>query len=150
MITEWSFRSAFPFAVFLNLTLATSLSAGPLTIPMVSMAATKSGNDLILSFPTTTPDLYTVQSSADLLQWTNLQSRIQSDGTVKSVTVTNAFLVGKEFHRLLIERPASLLLPQSMAFAVLGRSCGGIREQAYVTGFDPTTGYPAGQVNLST
>ena len=37
-----------------------------------------------------------------------------------------------------------------MAFAILGHSCGGIKEQAYVTGFDPTSGYPTGDVYLST
>jgi hypothetical protein len=42
------------------------------------------------------------------------------------------------------------LLPQSTAFAVLGYSCGGIKEKAYATGFDPDTGYPTGDVYLST
>jgi len=44
----------------------------------------------------------------------------------------------------------SLLLPQSMAFSVLGHSCGGIQEDAYATGFDATTGYPTGDVYLQT
>jgi hypothetical protein len=34
--------------------------------------------------------------------------------------------------------PSSLLLPQSAAFSILGYSCGGIQEQAFATGFDPT------------
>jgi len=46
--------------------------------------------------------------------------------------------------------PISLLLPQSTAFAVLGHSCGGIQEQAFATGFDPTSGFPAGDVYLQT
>ena len=46
--------------------------------------------------------------------------------------------------------PVSLVLPQSTAFAILGHSCGGIQEKAYVTGFDPTTGYPTGDVYLQT
>ena len=46
--------------------------------------------------------------------------------------------------------PASLLLPQGPAFAVLGHSCGGIQEKAYATGFDATSGYPTGDVYLST
>jgi hypothetical protein len=46
--------------------------------------------------------------------------------------------------------PISLLLPQSTAFSILGRSCGGIQEQAYATGFDPASGYPTGDVDLTT
>ncbi len=44
----------------------------------------------------------------------------------------------------------SLLLPQSTAFSILGHSCGGIQEQAYVSGFAPTTGYPTGYVYIQT
>jgi IPT/TIG domain len=46
--------------------------------------------------------------------------------------------------------PISLLVPQSTAFSVLGHSCGGIQEQAFATGFDATSGYPTGDVYLST
>ena len=46
--------------------------------------------------------------------------------------------------------PVPLVLPQSSAFALLGRSCGGIQEKAYATGFDAATGYPTGAVYLST
>jgi large repetitive protein len=46
--------------------------------------------------------------------------------------------------------PVPLLLPQSNAFTVLGHSCGGIQEQVYATGFDPASGYPTGDVYLST
>ena len=46
--------------------------------------------------------------------------------------------------------PLSLVLPQSTAFAILGHSCGGIQEKAYVTGFAPNTGYPTGDVSLQT
>jgi cysteine-rich repeat protein len=44
----------------------------------------------------------------------------------------------------------SLLLPQGAAFSVLGHSCGGIQEQAFATGFDAMSGYPTGDVYLST
>jgi hypothetical protein len=44
----------------------------------------------------------------------------------------------------------SLLLPQGTAFSILGRSCGGIQEQAFATGFDATSGYPTGDVYLKT
>jgi hypothetical protein len=43
-----------------------------------------------------------------------------------------------------------LLLPQSNAFAILGHSCGGIGEQVYATGFDASSGYPTGDVRMST
>src|SRR5579872_3826857 len=46
--------------------------------------------------------------------------------------------------------PVQLSLPQGQAFAVLGHSCGGIQEQSYATGFDATSGYPTGDVYLST
>jgi hypothetical protein len=43
----------------------------------------------------------------------------------------------------------SLVLSQSAAFSILGRSCGGIQEQVYATGFAPD-GYPAGDVYMQT
>jgi hypothetical protein len=146
-----TFPLARAIALLLEATLAASLSAAGLAVPADGLTATKSGNDLILSFPTTSPDVYTVQTCPDLLQqWTDFQSGIQGDGTVKMVTIANTSTVGKGFYRLLIQRPGSLLLPQSRAFAILGRWCGGIREKAYVTGFDPANGYPTGDVYLST
>jgi hypothetical protein len=145
------FPAALATALILDASLAAPLSGAGLAIPMRGVAAAKSGNDLVLSFPTTSPDFYTVQTSPSLLQqWTNSQPGIRGDGTVKMVTITNAFSVGNGFYRLLVQRPASLVLPQSMAFAILGHWCGGIREQAYVTGFDPTRGYLIGEVHLST
>ena len=53
-------------------------------------------------------------------------------------------------HRHLVPNPTHLVLPQSDAFAILGHSCGGIGEHQYVTGFDPSTGYPMGAVYLTT
>ena len=44
----------------------------------------------------------------------------------------------------------SLVVSQSTAFSVLGHSCGGIQEQAFATGFDPTSGFPVGDVHLQT
>ncbi len=52
--------------------------------------------------------------------------------------------------RLLVRHPTSVSLPQSTAFAILGHSCGGIGEHAYMTGFDPVSGYPTGAVRLTT
>ena len=46
--------------------------------------------------------------------------------------------------------PISLLLPQGTAAAILGRSCNGIREGVFATGFDATSGYPMGAVTLAT
>ncbi len=142
---------ALAVALFLGATFVVSLSAQALTIPTSSLAAAKSGNDLLLSFPTTSPNFYTVQTSPDLLQeWTDIQPGIPGDGTVKTVAITNAILGSQGFYRLSIQGPTKLLLPQSLAFAILGYWCGGIQEKAYVTGFDPTTGYPTGDVYLST
>lgn len=148
-ITKGHFRPV--LALALGAPLAAAFSAAAVIIAPGGLAATKSGNDLVLSFQTTSPDLYTVQTCTDLLQpWTNLQPGINGDGTVKTVTITNAVLDGKGFYRLVIQKPADLLLPESTAFAILGYDCGGIKEQVYVTGFDPTSGYPIGEVSLST
>jgi hypothetical protein len=46
--------------------------------------------------------------------------------------------------------PIPLVVSQGSAFAVLGHSCGGIQEKAYVSGFAAVTGYPVGDVYLST
>jgi hypothetical protein len=46
--------------------------------------------------------------------------------------------------------PTSLLLPQNNAFQILGYWCGGIQEKSYATQFDPSTGFPMGDVHLST
>ncbi len=45
--------------------------------------------------------------------------------------------------------PISLTLSQGYAFSILGRSCGGIQEQVYATGF-ATDGYPTGAAYLQT
>ncbi len=150
-MTTLPLSRALAMALLLDATLAATLSAAPLTLPAGSLAATKSGNDLILWFPTLSPGLYTVQTRPDLRQqWTNFQPGIPGDGTVKTVTITNAPSSNKAFYRLSIQRPASLLLSQSTAFAILGYWCGGIQEKVYVTGFDPTNGFPTGEVHLST
>ena len=46
--------------------------------------------------------------------------------------------------------PIRLVLPQGDAFAIVGYDCGGIAEQAFATGFDPSSGYPTGDVYLRT
>jgi hypothetical protein len=149
--TKTIFAPARGVRLFLGAVLAASHPAGALGNLAGNLDATKSGNDLILSFPTTSPYLHTVQTSPDLLQqWTNFESGIPGDGTVKMVTITNAISGDNGFYRLLIQTPVKLLLSQSTAFAILGYSCGGIQEKAYVTGFDTSTGYATGNVYLST
>jgi len=46
--------------------------------------------------------------------------------------------------------PLALDLNQPQAFSILGHSCGGIQETVYANGFDPTSGFPAGVVDLKT
>lgn len=150
-VTTAGFPRPLALAWLLNATLATSLCAGTFNIPLVGLTATKSGTDLILSFPSTSPGLYTLQTSPDLQQpWTTLQAPMNGNGTVMSITLTNVLAAGQSFYRLLIQSPTRLVLSQGAAFAILGHSCGGIREQVYVTGFDPATGNPVGEVYLST
>lgn len=143
--------AAFVLTLVLGLTLGISPCAAVVVPPPAGLTATPSGHDFILSFPTASPNLYTVQTSPDLVQpWTNFPAAAQGDGTVKSLTLTNALTGGQGFYRLLVQPPASLILPQSTAFAILGYDCGSIGEQVYLTGFAPATGYPMGIVNLST
>jgi hypothetical protein len=46
--------------------------------------------------------------------------------------------------------PIALVVPQQSAFGFLGHSCGGIQEQVFATGFDPTTGFADAVAYLST
>jgi large repetitive protein len=46
--------------------------------------------------------------------------------------------------------PIQLLLPQGIAFKILGYDCGGIGEQSFANGFDATSGYPTGDVFMTT
>ncbi len=138
--------------LLLSATVGSALSAAALIVPPGGLATTKLGNDLILSFPTTTTNYYGLQMCPDLSQpWTNILAGIQGDGIVRSVTMSNAIPAGRGFYRLVLQpQPTQLLLPQSTAFAILGYWCGGIEEQVYATGFDPTNGYPTGNVDLRT
>ncbi len=146
-----NFVASLAITWILDAALTAHLSAATLSLPLGGLAAEKSGHDVILQFLSTSPDFYTVQSSPNLLQqWTNLPPGIQGDGTVKTLTLSNAIPARNGLYRLLIQTPTNLLLPQSLAFAILGHWCGGIRERAYVTGFDQTSGYPTGTVYLST
>lgn len=67
-----------------------------------------------------------------------------------AIALSMALLLGRATSARASGTPVSLLVPQGSAFAVLGHSCGGIQEQTYATGFDGTTGYPAGDAYLST
>lgn len=138
------------FVLLLTANLTAPPSATAVILPQNDLFVTQSNNDLILSFPTTSLRLYSLQSSLDLQAWTNLPVVIAGDGTTKTTVVSNAISTSQGFYRLSIQTPANLILPQSAAFEVLGHSCGGIKEQTYVTGFDPITGYPMGEVFLST
>jgi hypothetical protein len=42
------------------------------------------------------------------------------------------------------------VLSQGAAFSIIGHSCGGIQEKPYATGFASGTGYPTGEVYMST
>lgn len=137
------------FAIAVGLTLAASHSAiAVIGLPPV-LVANRSNSDLVLSYPSTSPNFYSVQTSPDLLLWSTLPGT-PGDGSVDSVTMSNALLGSATFYRLSIQQPLSLSLPQGDASAVLGHDCSGIKEQVYVTGFDPAFGYIIGQVDLST
>ena len=132
-----------------NFLLAGTFTASAVVISPSGLTATPAGNDLILSFPTAGLSYYIVQTSLDLRQWTNSPSGIPGDGTMKTITMSNAISDSHAFYRLSVQTPLSLILPQGTAFAILGHSCGGIQEQVSA-GFDVTNGYSTGVVNLST
>ncbi len=143
-------HAALVAALFLSTVPVLQFPLSALGVSAGGMALTKSGNNLVLSFPTTTTNYYGIQTRADFSQpWLNLQAGIAGDGTVKSVTINNPEAQGF-FQVSLQPKPAGLTVPQGTAFAYLGHSCGGIQEQVYVTGFDPATGFPVGNAYLST
>lgn len=124
-------------------------SATAVTLSPGGLSLTASGADLILSFPTTSPNYYLIQSSPDLNCWTNTQFGIPGDGTQKSVTMTNAASGSQGFYRYVAQKSIILTVPGSTAFGILGYWCGGITEQV-TAGFDVTNGYATGVVALST
>ncbi len=69
------------------------------------------------------------------------------------VALLGLFVIG-EGHAAAAPSQISLVVPQGTAFSVLHYDCGGIKELAYVTGFDntvdPSAGYPTGYVYLTT
>ncbi len=146
------FPSLLALAWLLAAALTTPFSATALTLPPGSLALTLSSNNLVFSFPTTTTNYYGLQMSPDLLPpWTNTLAGIQGYGLVKTVTLSNGIAAGQGFYRTVTQpKPTQLLLPQSTAFQILGYDCGGIQEQVYLIGFDPTNGYPTGNVELKT
>lgn len=146
------FPSARVFALSLCATFTGLFSATAVIGPSGGLTATPSGGDLILSFPTTTTNYYGVQWCPDLSQpWVNVQAGLQGYGALKATTMSNALASSRGFYRTVIQpKPTQLLLSQSTAFAILGYDCGGIQEKVYAIGFDPTNGYPTGNVDLRT
>ena len=151
-ISEVNIPATLALTLLLGATLGASLCEAVVPLPPGGLAASKLGNNLILSFPTTTTNYYGLQMCPDLSPpWTNILAGIQGNGIVRSVTISNAIPAGQGFYRLVLQpQPTQLLLPQSTAFAILGYWCGGIEEQVYATCFDPTNGYPTGNVDLKT
>lgn len=129
-----------------------STSAVASTTGSLDLSISVSGQNLILSFPTTSTNYYGLQTRSNFSQpWATVQSGIPGNGAVKTLTVSNALASFQGFYRLVVQpQPVGLILPQGDAFAILGASCGGIQEQVYATGFDPVTGYPTGDVYLKT
>ncbi|HKS99366.1 MAG TPA: IPT/TIG domain-containing protein [Rugosimonospora sp.] len=66
------------------------------------------------------------------------------------LTVSATCVVGLAASAAAASTSLSLSLSQAAAFSILGHSCGGIREGVYATGFASATGYPTGEVAMST
>ena len=148
-ITKGRCPSVRSIALFLSAVFAGPFSAAAVILLSGGLTNTPSSHGLMLSFTTTSPNFYTLQTSPDLRHWTNCQSGTPGNGTLETVTITNAISGSQGFYRLLIQKPTSLALPPNLAFAILGYSCGGIQEKVSA-GFNPTNGYLTGVVNLST
>ena len=134
-------------------TLATPFSATALTVQPGGLTPTISGNNLILSFPTTSTNYYGLQMSPDLSQpWTNIQAGIQGYGIVRSVTISNAIPASaRDFNGCRSNpsrRNCCCRNPPPSPFSAT--TAGGIQEQVYAIGFDPTNGYLTGNVELKT
>lgn len=140
----WLVTATLPAPFCVN---AAGSTAGPLGLRIGAP-----GQNIVLSFPTTSTNYYGLQSCSSLSRpWTPVKSGIPGNGTTQTITISNALTSDQGFYRLVIQpKPLSLILPQGDAFAILGASCGGIQEQVYATGFDPVTGYPTGAVQLKT
>lgn len=138
--------------LILTAAFAGPFSAFPAIVPLGSLAVTVSNSALILSFQTTTTNYYGLQMCPDLTKpWTNVLAGLQGYGLVESITMSNAFSSASGFYRTVIQpTPMPLSLSQSAAFGIIGYDCGGIQEQVYIIGFDPTNGYPVGNVDLKT
>ncbi len=80
--------------------------------------------------------------------------RRMSVGVSAAAVALLATVAVGEGHAVAAPAQISLVVPQGTAFSVLGYDCGGIKELAYVTGFDntidPSAGYPTGYVYLTT
>jgi hypothetical protein len=114
-----------------------------------TLGVTSSRGNLILSFPTVSPGYYALQTSRDLQHWNNSPFGVVGDGTVKSITLSNATFGGQGFYRYQLQKSVLLTLPQSSAFGILGYSCGGIKETVSA-GLSLVNGLPTGVVGLST
>jgi len=114
----------------------------------------KATNSVALSFSTTAGMSYQVRYSPVLpaTNWMTLGLPIIGDGAAHTVFDSTSGSDARFYRvQILVSSAAvSLLVPQSTAFSFLGHSCGGIQEKTYVTGFDPTTGYPTGYVYMQT
>ena len=135
----------------LNSQLPPAFAQGPLIPP--ALAVTKSGKGFNFIVSDYQHELLRAANVLTNLSqpWTNIQAGIQGYGIVKSVTISNALSGNQGLYRLSLQpKPTQLLLSQSAAFAIIGYDCGGIQEQVYATGFDPTNGYPTGNVELKT
>jgi hypothetical protein len=73
--------------------------------------------------------------------------------SVVALALSGMLAIGAD-HAAAAAAQISLVVPQGTAFSVLHYDCGGIKELAYVTGFDdtvdPSAGYPTGYVYLTT
>ena len=137
---------------FLAAGLATPFRANAVVGPPAPLTLSVSGQDIVLSFATTTTNYYGLETCSNFSQpWTTVKAGIAGNGAVETATIIGALSSSQSFYRLVVQsQPVGLILPQGDAFAILGHSCGGIQELVYATGFDSISGYPMGVVHLQT
>jgi hypothetical protein len=63
---------------------------------------TRSGNDMLITFPSTSGHHYRVQNSSDLLAWNTLADNLAGTGGILTVTHTGAFGNAQQFYRVVV------------------------------------------------
>ena len=149
-ITKGRCLSVRSIALFLSAIFAGRFLAAGVIILSSGLTNTTSGNHFDFVFSDDQSEPLHRANSPDLRHWTNFQSATQGDGTLSPSRLPMRFRAARVFFDFWSRSQRTWYAAESTAFDILGYYCGGIKEQSMSAGFDPTNGYLAGMVNLST